>query len=424
MANLKLNKKETKIEVQIIEDGEKWASLIEKAKKSLIENLEIKGFRKGHVPSQIAEKYISESQVWNKAADLLIESEYSNAIELLTKEQIATRPKFVINSISNESIDASLFSFVVPKIKIGDINKIEKIEYKVEEISEDELEKELKNLDDLLKTLKETDNKIAKDGDTVNIDFLGKINGEAFEGGESKDYDLKLGSNQFINGFEPQIVGMEKGQTKEIVVTFPQTYPEAKLSNKEAVFTVTLNSIKNMVELEGEELKEKLNSLGFSSKEEVINKIKEVIKNRKEEEADEKFFRKYINEILKLPETEVLISDEVLKDQIEEEFKRVEAQIVQQNMKMNDYLKMVGQTIEEFKEKNLKESSRKRITDGLIYSKLIEKLNIKVFDEEIEKEFEKLANNAKSTIEEVKKQIKKESIEGNLIFKKLIEALK
>ncbi len=424
MAELKLNKLETKAEVSITENGAAWTSLVEAAKKNLTDNLEIKGFRKGKVPANIAEKYVSNERVWHEAADKLIQANYDAAIELLTTEKVATRPTFEIKAVSNDSIEAVLSSHLMPEVKLGDRSSIS-VKYEVEEVTQEEIDSEVAQLDDLLKEAKEVEgDEVAKDGDITNIDFLGKSNGVAFEGGEAKAFDLKLGSKQFIDGFEAQVEGMKVGETKDIEVTFPEAYPQPDLAGKPATFTVTLNAIKRMVELEGEELLAKLKTFGFESKDEIVTRIKEVSADRKAQIADDKFFREYVDAIVALPDTEVKVSDAIIAQELEQELKRVEAQVAQQGMNMDKYLEMLGMSLEEFKEKNLLESTTKRVKDGLVYAQLITDLEIKVEEADLEAEYAKIAKDSKTTVEEVKKQIQPGSIESNVTFKKLVTALK
>lgn len=421
MANLKLNKKDTLIEVNIQENGEAWKKLLIKAKKDLIDNLELKGFRKGNVPANIAEQNIKPEQVWYKAADMLIDKEYSEAIKILTEEKIATRPSFEVISVSDDAIEAVLKAIAMPEVKLGKRDSI-KVEYKVEEVKQEEIDAEVSQLDGLLQKQEEIKGAIEKD-DIANIDFLGKVDGKTFEGGEAKGFDLKIGSKKFIDGFEEQLIGLKAGDEKNVEVTFPETYPSEELKGKPAVFEVKVNLVKRSVDLEGEELKEKLKSFGFEVKEEIIKKIEEIAAERKIQEAQDKFFREYVEAVAELKDTKLVIPDEIVKSEVDVEFKRMEAQIAQQGMKMPDYLKMLKLSEKEFKEQNLTESSKKRIRDGLVYQQLIDDLDVKAEEADIEAEYAKIAKVSKANIEDIKKQVQSGTIESSIIFKKLVTAL-
>ncbi len=424
MAELKLNKLETTAEVVITENGAEWTKLVEAAKKQLMDNLEIKGFRKGKVPANIAEQHIAQERVWYAAADKLVDANYEAAMDLLVKEKIATRPTFDVKAVSNESIEAVLSAHLMPEVKLGDRSGIN-VEYKVEEVTQEEIDAEVAQLDGLLKEAKEVEGDApAKDGDITNIDFLGKVDGVAFEGGEAKGFDLTLGSKQFIDGFEAQVEGMKVGEEKDIEVTFPEAYPQEDLAGKPAVFTVKLNAVKRLVDLEGEELKEKLKTFGFDSKEEIIKRIEEVAADRKEQMANDDFFRNYVDAVVALEDTKIAVSDAIIAQEVEQEFKRFEAQVGQQGMTIDKYLEMLGMSKEEFKEKNLKEASEKRVRDGLVYAQLIEDLGIKAEDADVEAEYAKIAKDSKAEIEQVKEQVQRGSIESNVIFKNLVKALR
>jgi len=249
----------------------------------------------------------------------LIDKESNKAIELLSKEKIATRPNFKIIKISRDEVEAVLESVAMPNVKIGDRSSI-KVEMKVEEVSEDEINKELEQLETLLtkKVEKDGDTAIAND-DIVNLDYLGKVDGVAFEGGEAKGFDLKIGSKQFIDNFEDQLIGMKKGEEKTITVKFPEQYPSEDLKGKEATFDVKINTINTITKLEGEELTAKLKEFGFNSKEELVKKIKEVAKEKKVAEAEDKYFREYFDEIVKLEGTKISIPDVLVEEEIQQE---------------------------------------------------------------------------------------------------------
>jgi len=371
----------------------------------------------------IAEKNISQDSIFNKAADLLIDKIGTEAMEILTKERIASRPEFTIYKISNDEMEGALQAIAMPEVKIGDRSSIN-IVMKVDEVTEEEVKKEVEQLDTLLtKEVEQNDGNPIVDGDLTNIDFLGKIDGTPFDGGKAEGFDLKIGSKSFIDNFEEQLIGMKKGDSKTITVKFPEQYPSEDLKGKEAQFDVTINSIKQVVKLENEELKAKLKEFGFDSKEALIKKIKEVTKDKKVSEAEDKYFREYFDAIIGLKDTKITIPESILKQEIQQEWTRMEAQVAKSGMEMKSYLEMLKLTKEEFEEQNLKESSEKRIKDSLIYAQLIEDLGLKATIEEVEAEYKKLAELNKTDIEKVKSEITQASIEGNIIYVKLIAAL-
>ncbi len=425
MTKFKLEKTNEIAEVKISASGEQWKSLIDKSKKKLIDNLELKGFRKGKVPLNIANKNISMEEVRNNASSLLLDINYEKAIDLLAKENIATRPQFSILKISDNEVEIALKSILMPEVKLGNMDSIN-VEYKKKKINEKELKEEVDKINKYLIENKEISNKdaVIKKGNIVNINYLGKVNGKPFDGGEGKDFDLEIGSKSFVDNFEDQLIGMKKGEEKIVNVKFPDEYPAKNLKGKKATFDVKINAIKEKITLSGKALQEKLETLGFDSKEEIILRIKDSFEDRIKNEANDIFFRKYMEEIMKLKDTVIKVPEEIVKQQVDEEWKRIEMQVQQQGMKVEDYLKMLGMPKKEFKQKNLKEASRKRVKEGLVYSKLISDFKIKVTKEELENEYMKLAILNKTTVEDIKKEVSNNSLEQNIIFEKLINKLK
>jgi len=424
MTKLKLEKKDNTVEIKISSSNDEWKNFIKKAKKNLVDNLELKGFRKGKVPLEIADKNISPDEIRNDAANLLLDKNYKKAMEMISSEDIATRPTLSIVKISDDEIVASLKSTLMPDVKLGNMDSI-KVTYKKTTASEKEIKDEFEKVNKyLVENKKVKEGSLIKKGNIVNIDFLGKVNSKPFKGGDAKGFDLEIGSKSFIDNFEEQLIGMKKGEEKVIKVKFPDEYPSEDLKGKKASFDVKINEIYEKVKLKGKKLQDKLETLGIKSLEEVLERIKNSLNDNKKNNDNETFFRKYMDEILKLKDTIIEIPSEIIDQQVEEEWKRIEVQITQQNMKMGDYLKMLGMTEKEFKEKNLVQSSTKRLKDGMVYSKLIKHFEIKLSDAEIEKEYKKIAELNNVVIEKIKEEISIDSLKDNLIFEKLINKLK
>ena len=244
MANLKLNKNKNKILLSIETNGEEWKALISNVKESLINDLEIKGFRKGKVPIAIAEKSISQNQIWDSAVDKLVKKNYSKAIEMMIEEKIIDNPTISVSKISDTEVEVVLESYKSPEIKLGDLSKI-KIKTEILPVEQKIIDDEIKNLDQhFSKEVEiESDEKIKTD-DKVVLDFSGSVDKEEFEGGTAKDYELVIGTNSFIDTFEDQLIGLKVNDEKTISVTFPETYlANESLQGKLAEFKIKINKI-------------------------------------------------------------------------------------------------------------------------------------------------------------------------------------
>ena len=231
-----------KAELKCTLEGEKWTEAQKSAFKKLAAKVEVKGFRKGQAPKNLVEKYVSHQEVLLDAAESLAQEALTNAIKKHNVELI-DRPQLKLDEINDDKCVLTFECAVTPDIKLGDYKKIE---YKVEEVKveDKDVDDDIAKLLDRKADLELKEDGAVEDGDTAVIDFEGFLNGEPFEGGKGENYDLVIGSNSFIPGFEPQLIGMKPEETKEINVTFPEDYQAENLKGKETTFKVTVHEIK------------------------------------------------------------------------------------------------------------------------------------------------------------------------------------
>ena len=242
----------------------------------------------------------------------------------------------------------------------------------------------------------------AKEGDTVVIDFLGKINGEAFEGGSSQNYELELGSHSFIPGFEEQLVGHKAGEHVDVKVTFPENYVE-NLKGKEAVFECDIHEVKEkkLPELNDEFVKE-LNIKGVETVEQLkANKRSEIEQNKKQEERRE-YVGKLLDEIVK--GSEIDIADEIIDNQVESRKEDMEKRMGQSGLNLKQYLEIIGQTEEQFTE-NLKKDARKDVERYVVVEEIGKAEKFEIEDADVEFELARLADQYNMKIEDVRKAI-------------------
>lgn len=267
-----------------------------------------------------------------------------------------------------------------------------------------------------------TDRTTAQDGDVVNIDFVGKIDGEAFENGSAEEYDLELGSGDFIPGFEEQIVGKEVGSEFDVNVTFPDDYDES-LAGQDAVFEVKLNKIQKSipVELTDEFVKETLES-DYETVEEYKAGIKEDLLLSKQEENEENAITQIMEQILE--KSEFKIEDADIDALVEEQMEGYEMYASMYEMELSEFVEQFfGCTVDE-----LKESSRGDMEDeikfNLVFSAIAQKENLGVTQEEYEKAVtEELADYECETIEEFEEQIGKDDYIYGMIYDKVADFL-
>lgn len=419
MAKFTVKKENSNVIVTMRITGGEWTSALETGKKSAIEDLEIKGFRKGHVPANIAEKYISEGKIREEATNNIINKEWSSAMKEMKDHDIISQPSVDLVKVSNTELEVTFTSALMPEVILGKTTGFEaKVE--VEDVSEEEIEKELEQIKTLLIKQEEIKEKI-DEGHIVNIDFLGKKEGKPFDGGEAKGFDLKIGSGQFIEGFEEKMKGMKLGEEKVIELSFPKEYPSPDLAGAEVTFDVKINSIKLEKKLKGEELNEKLKTMGFKSMEDVIEKVTAMIKERKNQQSQDKFFEAAVKEIIKHKDTKMTLPESIVVDALNKKMEQFSQSIIQQGMKLEQYLEMIGKTKEEFMESDMRPQAKQDVKQQLIYQELLKIFTkVEATEEQVNNEIKKIADAQGMKVEDVKKAIPSSNIKSSITFNNLV----
>ena len=226
-------------------EGDEWKDAQSKATRDLAENVTVKGFRKGKAPLAQAIKYIPTRDILDKAADRAVNKAYE---EMVSKNEIKPimQPELVVNDFSVDKLSITFVVVTMPVLEVGEYKGLT-IEKDTVNVTEEDVNKELSSLADKNAEMVVAESDYAAvNGDTVVIDFKGYVNNEPFDGGEASSYELILGSNTFIPGFEEQLLGIKTNEDKDVVLNFPENYV-ADLSGKEALFKVHVNAIKKKV---------------------------------------------------------------------------------------------------------------------------------------------------------------------------------
>ncbi len=409
------------VKIEMTFDSREWTEAIDKAYVQNRGKYVVNGFRKGKVPKHVLEMYYGKGFFYEDALNLLFSQHYG---EILQKEEenftAVGDPALSVDDISDEKVVLVALTPVKPDVEIGSYKgiKINKYEYTV---TDADVEADIQATRDRLAEKVEVTDRAAEMGDTVNIDFLGKVDGKPFEGGEAHGFDLTLGSRQFIPGFEEGAVGMTVGDTRDIDVTFPEDYQAEDLKGKKAVFAVTLHKItgKKLPELDEEFAKK----VGSESLDAYRAKVRERLEKNAQSRSVNETENAIITEIAKTSKAE--IPDAMIETQEDYSLQKMEYSLMYQGIKLDDYLKYIGSTREEYK-KNFEEEARRTVLHRLIVEKLIKTENITATEEEIE---EKIAEQAKSVgkeAEEYKKTMdprQREYIESDIKVTKLFAFL-
>ncbi len=387
------------VQVDVTVDEASWKEAQDEAFKKLAKDVTIDGFRKGKAPLNLVKAKIDQVKVLDEAINTLLPKIYKAIIEEDGVKPFA-RPTVDVTEIKEDSLKVRFTIVTEPDVELG--------KYKGLSIGKEEINVTSEDVDNALKvllnnnaTLELKDGEV-KEGDTVVIDYLGKVDGEAFEGGSATNYELEIGSHSFIPGFEDQIVGHKAGDKFDINVTFPHEYVDA-LKDKEAVFSIELHEVKEkkLPELNDDFVKE----LKIPEVETVeqLKKYKEVeIKHGKENAARSEYLKKLYAAIAE--SSHIDIPEEIIDNQFKAAKQDMISRMSQSGLTIEQYLSFVGQKEEQF-DATLKENATKDVTTYLIISKVGELENIVVTDEELEFELAKLADQYSMTIDKVKEAL-------------------
>ena len=393
-----------KSKVEVICDVEEkaWKEAQEKAFAKLAANLEIKGFRKGKVPADIAKKHIDNGSVFNEGINSMLQPVFE---EVLREEKLQpfARPSVDVTKVSDKELQLKFIIVLAPEVKLGS--------YKGLAVKKDAVKVEEKEIDEAIEKLVAQNASLvvkegeAKKGDTVVLDFVGSVDGKEFEGGKADNYSLELGSNQFVPGFEDQLVGHKAGDNVEVNVTFPEQYvPE--LAGKKALFKCAIHEVKEKVlpKLDADLIKD-LNIPEVKDEASLREYEKKSILQQKEGKAQADALDKVLKKIAE--DAKVEIAEEVILEEVEGMKKNMEQQIQQRGLTLEQYYQITGQKVEDV-EKNMKVEAEKNLRTILCMEEIAKQEKLEVSDADVEKEMKSIADTYKMDVEKVKEILGKD----------------
>lgn len=410
-----------KVELTCTLDGDTWKNAKDSAFKKLASKLEIKGFRKGQAPKNLAQKYISSNEVLIEAAESLAQKTLEQAVE---EHDVALidRPELKIDEMNEDKCVLTFVCPTYPDVKLGDYKALE---YKLEDttVEDKEVDDEIAGLLDRKADLElKDDGSLVEDGDTVVIDYEGFKDGVAFDGGKADNYDLVIGSHSFIPGFEEQLVGMKSEETKDINVKFPDDYHAEELKGKDAKFTVTVHEIKKKVlpELNDEfVVEQKIDNV--NTVDELKTYYKNMLGDRKLESAKNKAETDLMDKLADI--TEIDIPEVMVKSEIDNMVQNYEQRFIQQGLSLSQFLQFTNQTIEQLRD-SFKDDAQKRIKVNLALREISKLENTQVTDEDINSEYQKMADMYGMKVDDIKKYIPESTLKEDLVLQKTLDSLK
>ena len=401
-------------------EGKEWKDCLKQAFNKKKKDIKMDGFRKGQVPYDVYVKKMGVEALYMDAVDIAVDVLYA---KLLKDEKtiipVAT-PGIDIKNINHDEIEIEFTLVSAPKVELG---KHTKLGIKKEEVvvTDSQIEHELHHLQEQFAEVKELDDDaVIKEGNVAVIDFEGFKDGKAFKGGKGEDYSLEIGSHTFIPGFEEALVGLKKGDTKDVNVTFPENYHSEDLKGQPVIFKVTVKAVKERV-LPGfnKEFFEDLNVGGVESLEDLKKYIKENMTAERSKQIEDEYLFKCLDEVVKNSKFD--IPEEMTEDETNRLVKEFSEKLSYQGLKLEDYLKYINSNINDFKA-TLKDEANKRVGYRLIMDAIIENEKIEVSDEELESELKKTSEQYKMSVEDFLKEIgNKELFKYDLLMRKAME---
>lgn len=391
----KLEKSMVALEVEV--EVEKVKTAFDKAYRQLAKKVNIPGFRKGKAPKNIIQSYYGKEVVYEDVAHDLIETTYPEALNL-EKLDVVDKPEVkVIKIEENEAFVYEAKVAVRPDVKLGNYKDIT-VEKREVEVTDEDVAAQLEKMRDVHAELKVVEDGEIQEEDHTVIDFKGYFDGEAFEGGEGSNYELKVGSKTFIPGFEEQLIGMKIGEEKDIVVTFPEDYHAEEYAGKEATFHVKVNEVKrkDLAPLDDDFAKEVTD---FDTLDELKVDLKKKIEDVEIEKADKEQKDQFAKEVL--AQSEVEIPGAMIRARIEEMMDTFSQQLEQQGTKLEDYLEYTKTKRDDLKE-NFRETATESVKHDLVFTAIAEEEKIEIDKERLEEEIEKLAKAYQKDKEEMK----------------------
>ncbi|HJC04134.1 MAG TPA: trigger factor [Candidatus Ligilactobacillus avistercoris] len=383
-------------------------------------NLNVPGFRKGRVPRQIFNRMYGEEALYQDALNALLPNAYADAVQEAGIKPVA-QPEVNIESMEKDAAWVlSAKVTVEPEVELGQYKNLEVTPHPTRVLKADveaELERRRQQQAELV--LKE--DQPAEKGDTVVIDFDGKVDGESFEGGKADNYSLELGSNTFIPGFEDQLIGHKAGDKVEVKVTFPDDYQAKDLQGKDAVFETEIHEVKEkeLPELDDEfakDVDEDVDSL-----EELKAKIKDELKEQKVQAAREAIQDEAIDEAVanaKIGD----IPEQMIEDDVQRQMDQYFAGMQQQGVTPDMYFKLTGTSEEEMR-KNLREGAEKRVKTNLVLEAIVAEEKIDPSEDEINDELKSLADQYDMDVKAVRSALSDDMLKHDIAIRKVVDEI-
>lgn len=419
------NREKNTLTITFKMDSAEWAAFDKRAYEQNKGRYNIPGFRKGHAPKNVIEQHYGKGLFFEDALYMAAQEYYGEFLDKNKKVEPIARPSIDDKSIvaDDKGVTFAVVVTVRPEITLGQYKGLTVKKATVQKVKPADIDAELSKVQERNARFVEVSDRAVQDGDQVNLDYCGKVDGVAFEGGTATKQTLTIGSHTFIEGFEEQLIGMNIGETKDINVTFPTEYHAENLAGKPAVFTVTINGItvKELPALDDEFAKDVSE---FSTMKEYKEDIKKNIAERYEKDADSKDESALVEAVVKA--TPIDIPNEMIEEQIDQYIEDFKYQLSYQGLNIDNYFKYTNTTMSDLRASH-KERAEKAVHTRLVFEEIVKAEKIKASAKAVDAKIKEYAERIGKTYEEMTAELHegdKYYFENQVITEALINLIK
>lgn len=405
-------------ELEIAVEKDKFQEAVQNAYKKNVGKINVPGFRKGKAPRSVVEKLYGEGVFYEDAINALYPTAYEEAVEAAGIEPV-DRADIKVDKVDGDGFTFKATVTVKPEVEIGEYKGLKATKY-IEKVTDEDISKELERVRERNARVITIDDRAAELGDIANINFEGFVDDVAFEGGKAVGQDLELGSGQFIPGFEDQVVGHKTGEEFDVNVTFPEKYQAEQLAGKAAVFKVKLNEIKKreLPELDDEFAKDVSE---FDTLDAYKEDVRKHLQEHKDEHAQSDVEDALLDVVVESLKAE--IPTVMFEHSIDTYVQDFDYRLQSQGLNLQTYLQYAGMEMDKFRQ-TFQEQAERQVKLRLALEKIAELEGISVSDEDVEAEYQRLAEEYKADVERIKTAIDQETTTKDLKINRAIDLIK
>ncbi len=405
-------------ELQFSIEAKEFKNAVDNAYKTTAHKYNVHGFRKGKAPRGIIEKMYGAEVFFYDAINDLFPDAYDAAVKESGIDPVDRPEADIVSASLEEGAVLKVTVAVKPEVEIGEYKGLKGVKT-ANTVEESEVDAEIERMRERNVRII-TREGAAENGDVTDINFEGFIDGVAFEGGKGDNFSLTLGSNQFIHGFEDQIIGKKAGEEFEVNVTFPEDYQAKEFAGKPALFKVKLNEVKQkeMPVLDDEFAKD-------VSEYDTVKELKESIRENMQKQADEQSEREFENGLVEQVANTLKgeIPEVMYENRIDDMVRDFDQRLQQQGMKLDDYLKYMGGDVAKFRE-GFKEQAEIQVKTRLALEAVAQKEDIKVSDEDFEEEVNRIAKAYNMEADKIRNILPEQDMKNDIAVNKAIDIIK